>query len=123
MQVLVVDDNTDTRTLIGLILEEFSAQVRTVTSARDALEVLAQWQVDVLISDIAMPRENGCLLIRCIRMQEDKRVSQIPAIAITAWMTEHGRAIAFESGFDMYIEKPIDPEGLAVAIAQLVGRK
>ncbi|KAF3886821.1 MULTISPECIES: response regulator [Nostocales] len=123
LQVLVVDDDSDTRTLIGLILNEFSARVRTVTSARDALEVLGQWQVDVLISDIAMPRENGCSLIRCIRMHEDKRVSQIPAIAITAWMAEDGRAIAFESGFDMYVEKPIDPEELAAAIAELVGRE
>ncbi|GAA6614243.1 response regulator [Scytonema sp. NUACC26] len=122
LQVLVVDDNNDTRTLIGLILEEFSAQVRTVTSARDALKMIAQWQVDVLISDLAMPKENGCSLIRCIRMQEDKRVSQIPAIAITAWMMEEGRAIAFEFGFDMYLEKPIDPKELAAAVAHLVGR-
>ncbi|GAB1544956.1 hypothetical protein NUACC21_76320 [Scytonema sp. NUACC21] len=120
--MLVVDDNTDTRELIKLILEEFSVQVTTAISAKEALEVLTQLQPDVLIIDIAMPRENGCSLMRSVRHQENQRINLLPAIAITAWMTEEGRALAFESGFDMYVEKPIDPDVLAACIATLVGR-
>lgn len=122
LRVLVVDNNADCREFFRLVLESFSAVVKLAASAREALEVLRRWKPDVLISDIAMPDEDGYSLIRQIRILQ-QGVMQLPAIAITAWITDEGRAKAIDSGFSVYAEKPIDPDELAAVVAHLGGRK
>ena len=67
VKVLVVDDEPDARSLIERLLQDCDATVTTVASAKEALEVLARDQLDVLISDIGMPKEDGYTLIRHIR--------------------------------------------------------
>ncbi|MUG98228.1 response regulator [Scytonema sp. UIC 10036] len=121
LKVLVVDDNDDSLELLKQILEDFSVVVRLAKSVKEALKVLAQWEPDVLISDIAMPHEDGYSLMRQIRILE-KRVhcKYLPAIAITGLTTEDARAQAFMSGFDVYEEKPLNIDFLVTVIAELV---
>jgi len=84
VQVLVVDDEADTRELTAFVLEQVGAIVTAVPSAIEALEVFAQSQPDVLVSDIGMPEMDGYALMRQIR-QLPEQVKPIPAVALTAY--------------------------------------
>ena len=83
--------------------------------------MLAQWQPEILISDIAMPSLDGYMLIRTIRAMPSELGGQIPAIALTAYAveTDHQQRL-LKAGFQKYIAKPVDPTELAIAIAKVV---
>jgi len=79
VQVLVVDDEADTRELTAFVLEQAGAIVTAVPSAIEALEVFAQSQPDVLVSDIGMPEMDGYALMRQIRqLPEQVKPKQLP---------------------------------------------
>ena len=120
MRILVVDDEVDTRELIAFILEQAGAKVTTAVSAMEALQVIAQTKLDVLVSDIGMPDMDGYMLMRQIRAMQSERNSQIRAIALTAYAGEIDQQQALAAGFQLHIPKPIDPEVLIEAIAQTV---
>jgi two-component system, OmpR family, response regulator len=120
LRVLIVDNNRDCSELVKFILEEFSVVVKIATSVREALEVLAGREIDVLISDIAMPGEDGYSLIRKIRSSERcKHLRSLPAIAMTAFITDDGCSLALKSGFQVYTEKPFDVNELVTTVAHL----
>jgi signal transduction histidine kinase len=121
LQVLVVDDDTDTRELIAVVLEESGANVKAIASAGEALEVLRSWQPDLLVSDIGMPEEDGYALIRKVRTLEEKTGKQIPALALTAYAREEDKNRALKAGFQMYQSKPVEPDDLVAAVALLAG--
>jgi CheY-like chemotaxis protein len=122
LQVLVVDDNADFRQLITLILEEYGIKVRTAVSANEAIEKIKKFTIDLLIIDIVMPKEDGFSLIRKIRtlMVPEKR--SIPAIALTALDIDVGYLLARISGFQVYLNKPVDFTDLVETIAKLVNK-
>jgi CheY-like chemotaxis protein len=115
LQVIVVDDDADNLELTAIILESYEAQVMKAASASEAFELIRQSLPEVLIVDIAMPGEDGYSLIRRIRQS-----MQIPAIALTALAMEENRIRALESGFQLYLTKPVEPSELVTAIAKLV---
>lgn len=110
----------DTLELLTIILEAYGARVEGFTSANEALAVLSQGQPDVLISDIGMPGMDGYEFIRQVRKLPRDRGGQIPAIALTAYAgeTDHEKAIA--AGFDLHMSKPVEPDQIIEAIANLV---
>jgi PAS domain S-box-containing protein len=120
VRVLVVDDEADARVTLGAILEQFGAQPTVVASAQDALELVAHNRPDVLLSDIAMPSENGYALIRRIRTTVDGE--QLPAAALSAYVDGDSRKRALDAGFQTYLSKPIEPTLLAMTLASLVRR-
>ncbi|MEH2173559.1 response regulator [Nostoc sp.] len=83
IQVLVVDDNADTREFIAFMLEMYGANVTTVTSAAEALATLTKYRADVLLSDIGMPEMDGYMLVRQLRALPYQQGGKIPAIALT----------------------------------------
>ncbi|WP_414580838.1 PAS domain S-box protein [Scytonema sp. PCC 10023] len=119
LKILVVDDEVDTRELIAFILEQAGGSVITAVSAMEALQVIAQTKFDVLVSDIGMPDMDGYMLMRQIRVMQSERNSQIRAIALTAYAGEIDQQQALAAGFQLHIPKPIDPEVLIEAIAQM----
>lgn len=119
LRVLVVDDDTDNLDLIKVIFEEYNVQVITVTSAGEALEAITQFKPNILISDIAMPGEDGYSLIQKVRNLA-LTVSQIPAIALTAHASEEAGALALDAGFSIRLVKPFDPDDLIAVVSQLV---
>jgi CheY-like chemotaxis protein len=123
LQVLVVDDNDDSLELVKIILEEYGIQVVTTASASEALAALIQFKPDILISDIAMPLEDGYCLIRQIRNFSPKHGGLIPAIALTACVLEEERTRALEAGFQIHLPKPVDPDELVAVIALLAEQK
>jgi PAS domain S-box-containing protein len=115
IRVFVVDDDADTRELIGFILEQRGAIVTSVGSAVDALQVIEYIKPDVLISDIGMPDMDGYMLMREIRAMPNQN-SQILAIALTAYAGETNHQQALAAGFQHHISKPVDAEQLVQII-------
>jgi len=115
----VVDDNADTLELVSFILEEYGTEVITAASATEAIAAIAQFNPNILISDIAMPGVDGYSLIRKVRTLSSERGGQIPAIALTAYASEEERSRLLDSGFQMHIAKPVDPAKLVAVVANL----
>src|SRR5687768_4837381 len=105
VNVLVVDDDPDARQLIGRMLEECDASVRTAGSAPEALAAVQQRPPDVLISDIAMPGEDGYSLMRKIRALGEEGGGTVPAVAVTAYARFEDRDAALRNGFQIHIAK------------------
>ncbi|MFN6514705.1 MAG: ATP-binding protein [Nostoc sp. CreGUA01] len=123
IRVLVVDDDNDSRDFIGFVLEQDGAFVISISSALEALQILAEVKPDVLVSDISMPEMDGYMLIQQVRTWTPEQGGQIPAIALTAFARNDDRQAALKSGFQMHLSKPINPEELIAAIVQIVETK
>ncbi len=119
VRVLAVDDEEDTLTLLREILEGAGAAVTTVTSAEEALDMVHRSAPDVLIADIGMPGTDGFELILRVRALTDSRERTIPAAALTAYARSEDRVRTLRAGFQVHLAKPIDPEELVAAIADL----
>ena len=119
-RILVVDDNDDMLVLLTFVLGSYGVRVMTASSAIDAIEMIKQFQPDLLIIDIAMPFEDGYSLIRKVRKLEQKQVREIRAIALTAQIIESGRIDALSAGFQTYLTKPFDPDELLTEVANLL---
>jgi len=116
MRVLVVDDELEMRKLITTVLRAAGASVVTAGSAADAFERLSAQSFDALVSDIAMPDEDGHSLTRRIRARLDDK-SSIPAVAVTAYGGPLQHQLALSAGFDDYVKKPFAPQDLVRAVA------
>ncbi len=120
LQVLVVDDDDDSRFYISTVLEGDGASVTVVASAAEAIEVLPQLQPHVLVCDIGMPGEDGYTLIRKVRALTADRGGSVPAVAFTAYADNEDRTRALEAGFQTHVAKPVDPGELVAVVANLV---
>lgn len=120
--LLIVDDEPDSRELLKIILEKSRAKVEIACSAAEAFEKLSENHFDVLISDIAMPEEDGFSLITKIRSLPDDPHKNVPAIAMTAYARREDRTQALSNGFDSYIAKPFDPDELITVITEIADR-
>src|SRR5229473_1359931 len=121
LQVLLVDDDRDTLQVLTALLTASGAKAETASSASEALEALQRYKADVLILDLAMPHQDGYSLIRKIRASETEGLRQTPAIALTARVRVEDRAQALKAGFNLFIPKPVEPNELIPAIANLAG--
>ena len=122
VRVLVIDDDADTRELITFILEQCGAIVTTVTSAREALDILAHSNTDILISDVGLPDSNGYELIREVRLLDNENGRNIPAVALTAYAAEEDQRRALSAGFQFHLSKPVEPSKLIAVLSHLGGR-
>ncbi|MGJ5633279.1 ATP-binding protein [Nostoc sp. CALU 1950] len=120
IRVLVVDDDADSRDFVAFVLEQDGAFVIAVSSAYEALQTLAEVKLDVLVSDISMPDMDGYMLIHQVRNLIPEQGGQIPAIALTAFARNDDQQEALKAGFQMHLPKPLNPEELVAAIAQLL---
>ena len=92
----------------------------TAASASEALEVLDRWQPDVLVSDLAMPVQDGFELIAKVRSRGPDRGGNIPAVALTAYTRAEDRTRALAAGFQEHLSKPIDPEELISVVVSVL---
>jgi signal transduction histidine kinase len=122
LRVLVVDDNPDTCEIVAAILERAGAEVRTCVCASQALTTMDRWLPDLLVSDIAMPGEDGYTLIRKVRARRTEEGGRVPAVALTAYGRSEDRAKALSAGFQVHVEKPIEPSDLVGTVASITGR-
>jgi CheY-like chemotaxis protein len=120
LKILVVDDDTDTRELIEWVLKRVGAEVVACASAREAMEALEKERPHILVSDIAMPEEDGLSLMRRIRALPRERGGRIPAIALTAHSLVTDRLQSLRAGFQSHVPKPVVPEELVEVVASIV---
>lgn len=119
VQVLVVEDHPDSRTMLQSLLEDAGASVVTVGSAAEAIEILPDIRPNVLVSDIAMPGSDGYGLIRQVRAWESQGGGHIPAIALSAYAKPEDQTQSLLAGFEIHLAKPVDATVLVSTIAQL----
>ena len=119
VQILLVDDEPDTREFQAFVLSQSGANVIAVASGLEALQALEQFTPDVLVSDIGMPEMDGYMLMQQIRSRPANQGGIIRAIALTAYAGEIDQQKALQVGFQTHITKPVEPEELVRAIANL----
>jgi signal transduction histidine kinase/ActR/RegA family two-component response regulator len=119
VKVLLVDDDSDTLQVVRVMLDGTKAVIQTAASVSEALEIMEWFRPQVLVSDLAMPGEDGYSLISKIRALEAMNGSGIPAIALTSYVRVEDRARALAAGFNMFVPKPVEPDELITAIANL----
>lgn len=120
MQILVVDDDADTRAFLTFLLEQYEAHVTPVTAVGAALRTLGQSRFDLLVSDIGMPDMDGYMFLQQLRKLPAEQGGTIPAIALTAYASEMDYQQAIQAGFQRHVAKPVDPIQLVTAITSLV---
>jgi CheY-like chemotaxis protein len=121
LKVLFVDDEPDARALVKRLLEECGAEVTTASSALQALDLLAGFKPELVISDIGMPDIDGYEFLRKLRTRSDPS-ARIPAIALTAFARSEDRTRALRAGYINHVAKPIEPSELLATIAVVSGR-
>jgi signal transduction histidine kinase/CheY-like chemotaxis protein len=122
LSVLILDDDPESRDIVVAHLTSRYATVLTAESPADALDILQRTPVDVLLSDIAMPGEDGYAFIKRVRAL-DPKFAAVPAAALTALARDEDRDRALSAGFHMHLAKPIDGHSLIAAVASLRRRQ
>ncbi len=122
VNVLLVDDDSDTLTLMTTALTRRQANVTAVSSAVEAIQAITRKRPDVLVSDIAMPDEDGYGLIEKVRLLENSASDNIPAVAITAYAKEEDRERALSAGYQIYLAKPVELTELISVVARAAKR-
>ncbi len=116
--VLVVDDDADSRDLMTFVLEQSGASVTTVTTAEEVLQTLLH-DHHLLVSTVGMPEMDGYKLMRQVRTLPPQNGGEIPTIAVTAYAGDINHQQALSVGFQWHLSKPVDPEELVAAVARL----
>src|SRR5207245_452929 len=120
VHILVVDDEPDAREMIARVLASAGARITQAGSTREALELFVRVRPDVVVSDIAMPDQDGYDLVRQLRQLPAEMGGQTPAIALTAYARDEDRLRALSAGFQMHVVKPVEPQDIIAAAAHLV---
>ena len=122
VRVLLVDDLPEARDLISFALVNNGAEVRAAASATEGLSMLGEWRPDVILSDIAMPGEDGYTFIRKVRKLSEESGGMIPAATLTAYAGSKEYMKALNAGYQAHITKPVEWEELIIVVASLAGR-
>ena len=117
--VLAVDDDPDTRELVMAALAPTGARVLGAGSAEEAIATALQTPLDVLVTDLAMPHQDGYTLIQRLRDTQGERMPQV-LIALTAFAAEADAERSLALGFDAHLTKPFDPDLLVATIHELL---
>jgi PAS domain S-box-containing protein len=120
LRVLVVEDNHDAAEVLGTILELWGHEVRTAFDAVAALEAMAAWSPEVVLSDLGLPRMDGYELARRIRAAAPNGVV---LIALSGYGRDDDRRAAFDAGFDHHVVKPPDLAALAELLAGIAAAR
>lgn len=114
--VMLVDDDEPAQQVIQTLLEQAGANVLAASSAREAYEVVASRRPDVIVSDLAMPDEDGFWLARALR----EAGVTTPLIAVSGLADLETRTRALRAGFTAHLAKPTDPRLLVETIRRTV---
>jgi CheY-like chemotaxis protein len=119
-KVLVVDDNEDAADSLATLLDVMGYSVRIAYDGPEAIEAADEFQPEVALLDIGLPRLSGYDIARHVRQ---KRGREVLLVAITGWGQEDDRRKAREAGFDHHFTKPADFDMLLELIGRELGRK
>ncbi|PLS85376.1 MAG: DNA-binding response regulator [Actinobacteria bacterium] len=121
--ILIADDDRVVRRIVVAKLYGLGYDVEEAEDGQEALEILEEGEVpDVLITDSNMPRMNGLQLVRKLRESEDRALSLLPIIMLTARQSEQDIIQGLETGLDDYVIKPFSPDELAARVRTVLWR-
>ena len=109
-KIVVVEDEADSLEVATLLLEMYGAEVIGANNGKEGLDKIQLHRPNFVISDLSMPVMNGWELIDVLKQHDDRILSEIPVIALTAHAMDHDRRKAIEVGFHNFITKPLQPE-------------
>ena len=118
VRVLLVEDEEDTRDLLSAVLSDRGATVAAASDASSALAMFDAFNPDVVVSDIGLPGQDGCSLMRKLR----QRSADLPAVAISGFAGQADADRAVDAGFDLHIAKPMEASDLIDAIQEATHR-
>jgi PAS domain S-box-containing protein len=118
VKVLIVEDDSETRHLLESIVESCGGSVVAAATVGDAVTRFSELQPDVVVTDLAMPEQDGIALLNQLRALR-KGSAEVAAIALSAHATDKHRDELLSVGFRSYLRKPVEPFELANAILQL----
>lgn len=119
LRVLVVDDDADTRHVVAALLQDAGATVDGAASAAEGHQRLRTQRYSAIVSDLAMPLEDGYTFIRTVRNSSPT----MPAVALTGLTRREDATAAYAAGFQVCLAKPLDRDKLIVALADLTLHK
>jgi two-component system CheB/CheR fusion protein len=122
IRILLVEDDDGTREACVAMLQELGAEVWASPSAADGLVAVTEFRPQVILSDIAMPGEDGLSFIQRVRQLSREEGGAVPAAALSALAHDDDRKRAIAAGFDMQLAKPIDSARMVVAIGKLMDK-
>jgi len=110
----------DARVFIDRVLQLHGAKVVSADSAAKAIEAVLQFRPDVVLCDLMMPEMDGYSFLRRIRALDDEMARVVPVVALTAFAAAENRLKKEQAGFQVHLDKPIDPLHLIDAINTLI---
>lgn len=116
-EILVVDDDTSIRSVIGMALEDAGMQVSEVANGAAALVAHRRNPSDLVVLDIGMPELDGFETCQALR-----KFSKVPILFLTARDDEIDRVVGFQLGADDYVTKPFSPRELVLRIKAILSR-
>ena len=119
-KILIVEDDKHISKLVRYNLEKAGFDCETTITGEDALNILDSQAIDLVILDIMLPKMDG--LETCKQIKQDKKLSFIPVVMLTAKGEEVDRIVGFELGADDYIVKPFSPRELVLRVKAILGR-
>ena len=116
--ILVIDDDPDALELLHMILESCGARVLAASTTMHARGYLLTATPDLIVCDLALPREDGPAFMRSVRTSSNPTLARVPAVAVTAFYEDYPPTQALE--FAASFQKPIDIDALTRTIASLL---
>lgn len=123
IRILLVDDEPGAREVFTEMLTSYGAEVETAASVPKALIAFTQFKPHVLLSDLAMPEEDGYSLLRKIRALSPQEGRDVPAVALTAHAGAEDLRRTLAEGFQSHIGKPVDADYLASVVSAVARKK
>ena len=117
LNILVVDDDADIRSLVESLLERNGMSVTSARSAAEAETIMERTPIDLMVLDLMMPGEDGLTFCRRVRDR-----SGVPIIMLTALSEDVDRILGLELGADDYLPKPFNPRELLARIKTVMRR-
>ena len=119
--LLVAEDETDLRNYLSGVLQAEFKEIYVAADGEEAWELLGQYQPDIIVSDVMMPRTDGYEL--CRRIKNDVTVSHIPVVLLTARADQASSLEGYKSGADIYLAKPFDVDSLLVILQNILKQR
>jgi CheY-like chemotaxis protein len=119
LQVLVIEDDEDARTILLDVLQFAGATVVACADAYAALETIDASRPDIIVCDLALPRMDGLSFLEALRSHRDPETRRVPMIAVTAYGHLYGAKELLSLGCEAYMMKPLSLDRVCQAVQKL----
>ena len=120
-RVLVVEDDMRMRDVLAALLQDAHTDISRARTVEEALEVVRQGSLDLILLDLGLPGINGFELLKSLKA--DPQTEMIPVIVLTAWNSTVDKLRGFELGASDYLTKPFEPAELRARVCAVLRAK